>query len=80
VEQGERKGDQARGGGVRVGFIAAHCFGEERERERGQSRAEPRKTGGAAVLDGAAWQLLGIVCPTWNGEGRTAQAAWRWEE
>jgi hypothetical protein len=27
------------------------------------------------VLDGVAWQPLGIVCPTWNGEGRTAEVA-----
>jgi hypothetical protein len=32
VAQGGRKGYQARGAGVWVGFIAAHCFGEERER------------------------------------------------
>jgi hypothetical protein len=42
--------------------------------------ARHRAAGGTGVLDGVAWQPLGIGCPTWNGEGRTADAAWRWEE
>jgi hypothetical protein len=65
------------GKGVRSDFIAARCFREERERERERerSRAKPRTAGGADVLDGAAWQLLGIGGPTWNGEGRTAEMA-----
>jgi hypothetical protein len=60
-------------GGVRSGFITACCFREEREGER--SRAMPRMAGDAGVLDGAAWQLLGIGGPTWNGEGMTADGA-----
>jgi hypothetical protein len=60
-------------------FIGGHSAVEERERE-GQSRAKPRTAGGAGVLDGVVWQPLGIDCPTWPGEGRTAEAAWRWEE
>jgi hypothetical protein len=42
--------------------------------------ARHRAAGGTGVLDGVAWQPVGIGCPTWNGEGRTADAAWRWEE
>jgi hypothetical protein len=63
------------GKGVRSDFIAARCFREERERERERSRAKPRTVGGADVLDGAAWQLLVIGGPTWNGEGRTTETA-----
>jgi hypothetical protein len=39
--------------------------------------ARHRSAGGAGVLDGVAWQPLGIVYLTWNGEGRTAEAARR---
>jgi hypothetical protein len=67
------------GMGLGLIFIGGHGAVEERERE-GQSRAEPRMAGGTGVLDGVAWQPLGIDCPTWPGEGRTAEAAWRWEE
>jgi hypothetical protein len=42
--------------------------------------ARYRSGGGAGVLDVVAWQSLGIVCPMWNCEGRSAEAAWRWEE
>jgi hypothetical protein len=35
----------------------------------------PKTAGGAGVLDGAAWQLLGIGGLTWNGEGMTADVA-----
>jgi hypothetical protein len=35
VAQGGRRRDLARGGGVRVGFIAAHCFVEGRGRKSG---------------------------------------------
>jgi hypothetical protein len=37
--------------------------------------ARHRSTGGVGVLDGVSWRPLRIVCPTWNGEGRTAEAA-----
>jgi hypothetical protein len=63
VEEKEKR--PGRGGPV--GFIATHCFGEEREKKR--SRAKPRTAGGAGV---PAWQPLGSGGPTWNGEGRTA--------
>jgi hypothetical protein len=68
-----KKRQSGRGEGVRSGFIAARCLKEERERER--SWAKSRTAGGAGVLDGAAWQLLGIGDPTWNGEGTTTDVA-----
>jgi hypothetical protein len=37
--------------------------------------ARHRSAGGSGVLDGVAWQPLGIGCPTWNGEERIAEAA-----
>jgi hypothetical protein len=45
-----------------------------------RSQAELKMAGDAGVLDGVAWQPLGVDCPTWNGKGGTAEAAWRWEE
>jgi hypothetical protein len=65
--------------GLGLIFIGGHGAVEERERQ-GQSRAELRMAGGAGVLDGVVWQPLGIDCPTWQGEGRTAEAVRRWEE
>jgi hypothetical protein len=67
----EERGKQARGGGVRVDFIgqARLSDGREREGERGRSRAELKTAGGAGVLDGVAWQPLGVDCLTWNGKG-----------
>jgi hypothetical protein len=55
VAQGGRRGDQTRGGGVRVGFIgdsAAQLMGE-RGRERERSRAE-LKTAGKTMEDPVA--------------------------
>jgi hypothetical protein len=52
---------------------------EVKGRESGHA-ARHRAAGGAGVLDGVAWRPLRIGCSTWNGEGRTAEAAWRWEK
>jgi hypothetical protein len=71
----KKKGKAAGERGVRSGFIAAHCFREEREKK--WSRAKPRTAGGAGVL---SWQPLGSGGPTWNGEGRTAETARAVEE
>jgi hypothetical protein len=73
VSRGGRRGKQAGERGFGSGFIGGHDLVEERERGW-QSRAEPRTAGGAGVLCGA-WQPLGIGDPTWQGEGRTAEAA-----
>jgi hypothetical protein len=55
-------------------FIGMQGLVEVKGRE--SSRAvRHRSTGGAGMLDGVSWRPLGIVCPTWNGEGRTAEAA-----
>jgi hypothetical protein len=69
-----KKRKQARGGGVRVGFI-----GDSTAQLMGRSRAELKTAGGAGVPSGA-WQPLGFGGPTWQGEGRTAEVMWRWEE
>jgi hypothetical protein len=76
--QGRRTGEQQKGG-ARFGFIGTQDSVRVKERESSRA-ARHRSAGSAGVLDGVAWQSLGIVCPTWNGEGRTAEAAWRWEE
>jgi hypothetical protein len=75
---GKRKGEQQKGG-ARFGFIGTQDSVEVKGRESSRT-ARHGSAGGTGVLDGVAWQPLGIDCPTWNGEGRTAEAAWRWEE
>jgi hypothetical protein len=75
---GRRKREQQKGG-ARFGFIGTQDSVEVKGRESSRA-ARHRSVGGAGVLDGVAWQALGIVYPTWNGEGRTAEAAWWWEE
>jgi hypothetical protein len=46
----------------------------ERGRERGRSWAE-LKTAGSAGVPSGAWQPLGSGGATWQGEGRTTEAA-----
>jgi hypothetical protein len=70
----EEEEETGEGMGLGLIFIGGHGAVEERERE-GQSRAELRTAGGAGVLDGVAWQPLGIDCPTWKSGGRPAEAA-----
>jgi hypothetical protein len=68
-----KKRKQAREGGVRVGFkgdSTTQLMGE-----RGWSRAELKTAGGAGVSSGHAWRLFGLGGATWQGEGRTAEAA-----
>jgi hypothetical protein len=78
VVVGEEEREQQKGG-ARFGFIGTQDSVEVKGRESSRA-ARHRAAGGAGVLDGVAWQPLGIDCPTWNGEGRTVEAAWRWEE
>jgi hypothetical protein len=60
--------------GFGSGFIATgHSVEEEGRGSR--HMAGFKTTGGAGVLDGAAWQLLGIDGPTWLSGGRPAGAA-----
>jgi hypothetical protein len=74
----EEEEGKAAGESVLVGFIEGLSCRREGKRER-QSRAKPRKASGAGVPSGV-WQSLGSDSPTWPGEGRTAEAARRWEE
>jgi hypothetical protein len=69
----EEEEENRRGEGVWVGFVAAHYFVEERERRSGH-RIGLKTAGGAGVPSGA-WQPLRSGSPTWQGEGRTAEAA-----
>jgi hypothetical protein len=69
-----RKKREASGEGVRVGFYRRARPVEERQREGGRSWAEPRTASGAGVPSGA-WQPLGSGGPTWQGVGRTTEAA-----
>jgi hypothetical protein len=55
-------------------FIGEHCSVEERERES-RHRAELRLAGGADVPFGCAWRPLSTGGPTWQDEGRPAEAA-----
>jgi hypothetical protein len=75
---GRRNGEQQKGG-ARFGFIGTQDWVEVKGRESSHV-ARHGSAGGAGVLDGVAWQPLGIDYPTRNDEGRTAEAAWRWEE
>jgi hypothetical protein len=74
----EERGKQQRGGAW-FGFIETQDVVEVKGRESGHA-ARHRAAGGAGVLDGVAWRPLGIGCSSWNGEGRTAVAVWRWEK
>jgi hypothetical protein len=64
----EERGKQQRGGAW-FSFIEKQDAVEVKGRESGHA-ARHRAAGGAGVLDGV----------TWNGEGRTAEVAWRWEK
>jgi hypothetical protein len=55
-------------------FIGEHCSVEERERES-RHRAGLRSAGGAGVPFECAWRPLGPGGPTWQDEGRPAEAA-----
>jgi hypothetical protein len=55
-------------------FIGGRCSVEERERES-RRRAGLRSAGGADVPFGCAWRPLGTGGPTWQDEGRPAEAA-----
>jgi hypothetical protein len=76
--RGRRKGEQQKEG-ARFGFIGTQDSVGVKGRESSRA-ARHRSAGGAGGLDGVVWQPLGIVCQTWNGEGRTAEAARRWEK
>jgi hypothetical protein len=60
--------------GFESSFKGEHCSVEERERES-RHRAGLRSTGGADVPFGCAWRPLGTGGPTWQDEGRLAEAA-----
>jgi hypothetical protein len=65
--------------GFGSGFIATGRSVEE-EGRGSRHMASFKTTGGAGVLDGAAWQPLGIDSPTWlSGNGQRGQRG-RWEE
>jgi hypothetical protein len=67
-----KKRKQAREGGVRVGFegdSTAQLMGERAVTGGAQD------AGGAGVSSGHAWRPFGLGGATWQGEGRTAEAA-----
>jgi hypothetical protein len=69
-----RKGKSGEEMGFGSSFIGGRCSVEERERES-RHRARLRSTGGADVPFGCAWRPLGTSGPTWQDEGRPAEAA-----
>jgi hypothetical protein len=71
--RGRRKGEQQKGR-ARLGFIGMQDAMEVKGREISRA-SRHRSAGGAGVLDGVAWQPLGIDCPTWKSGGRPAEAA-----
>jgi hypothetical protein len=68
VSRGGRRGEQARGRGLGPFYSSALLRRREGEENWSQDRAAP-------AVPSDAWQLLGSGGPTWQGEGRTAEAA-----
>jgi hypothetical protein len=71
--RGRSKGEQQKGR-ARFGFIGTQDSVEVKRRESSRV-ARLRSAGGAGVSSGHAWRPFGLSGATWQGEGRTAEAA-----